>query len=234
MSTISKLPFELINLSKDLEIASVPCSGWPPPTTLISSSQIDSNQVSSTTNVQSSSSTTLLINEIHSHRKISTWNNGQSYFEKLRSVTQDRRNNEIKSYLTTTSISTSPGNQLDDDALENLIGSIQPCNTWNSDDIKNHESQTDMLLSQLELLKQISINNRMNKSIQKKEFEENSQQQRFDRYTIPIITSDGNILFDFSKQFIDYDIFIQLMQLVRLSNLDKIIEKIFPKSGYLN
>jgi hypothetical protein len=212
MSAISKLPFQLRNLLKDVEIPSVPYSGWqPPPKT-----QVESNNVSSVNNLQSSISTPLVVDEIHHHQKQSTWNYGKSYFEKLQSVAQNRLNDEIKSYL-----STSPENHLDD-ALENLIESIQPRNTWNSNNIKDNQSRADILLSQFELLKQIYINNGMNKSIQK---------EKFDTYTFPIITPDGNVLFDFSKQSITYDIYIQLMQLVRLSNLDKFIQKIFHKSG---
>lgn len=228
MSAISKLPFELLNLSKDLNVSSVPYSGWPPPST-----QIKRTDIFTTTNIQSSNSTPLFIDEVHRHyEKQLIWNNGKSYFEKLRSVAEDRRNDDVKFHMTKTNDSTSIGNQLDD-ALENLIESIQPSNTWNSNDMKNNKSQADILLSQFELLKQMYIDNGINKTIQKEEFQQNSQQW-FDTYTFSIITPDGNILFDFSKQSINYHIYIELMQLVRLSNLDKLIQKIFHKSGYLN
>jgi hypothetical protein len=134
--------------------------------------------------------------------------------------------------LTTANDSTFPGNE-SDDALENLIESIQPSSTRNSDDMKNNKSPADILLSQFELLKQMYINNGINKTIQKEEFQQ-SAQQRVDIDTFPMITPDGNILFDFSKQSINYNIYIELMQLVRSSNLDKLIQKIFHKSGYLN
>jgi hypothetical protein len=215
---MSKLPFELINLSKELQISSVPYSGWPPPSTL-SSNQVYAKDISPTTARQSANSTPLVIDEIQHQRKLSTENNGKSYFEKLRSVAQNRRNDELKSHL----------NQVDN-ALENLIGSIQPSDTWNSDDTKGNKTQMDIVLSQLETLKQIYIDKIMKKSIQTEELERNVQH----RYIFPIITPDGNVLFDFSKQSITDDIYLQLMQLVRLSNLDKLIQKIFHKSGYSN
>lgn len=202
MSIISKLPFELLNLAKDFNVSSVPYSGWPPPST-----QIERNDVFTTTDIKSSGSTL----SHHQHKKESI----ESYFEKLRSVAEDRHNDQVKSATN------------DFTSLGNLIESIQPSNTCNSDDMKNNKSQADILLSQLELLKQIYIDNG------KEEFRQNAQ-QHFDTYTFPIITRDGNILFDFSKQTINYHIYIELMQLVRLSNLDKLIQKIFHKSGYLN
>lgn len=209
MSEILKLPFYLRNLSKELNISSVFYYGWPPPT-----NRIESNEISTITNKQ------IVFNDKNEYYpKRSTWKNDKSYFEKLRSVAKDRRSDKEKSYLIKTNDSTSPENQLND-VLENLIESIQPCNTWNSVDIKNKKSKTDRLLSQFDFLKQMSINN--------------TQQQHFYTDTFSFITSDGNILFDFSKQSIDSNIYIQLMQLVRLSNLDKIIEKIFHKSGTLN
>ncbi|CAF2915750.1 unnamed protein product [Rotaria sp. Silwood2] len=160
----------------------------------------------------------------HHHEKPSTSVNDESYFEKLRSTAEYRRNREVESYVTTTNIP---------NLLENFIGSIQSCTTWYSDDMKNVKSPVAVVLCQLELLKQISINNEMIKSIENDIYEQSIHQQ-LNTCTFSMRTSHGNIHFDFSKQSINYDIYIQLMQLVRLSNLDKFIEKIFHKSGYFD
>ncbi len=101
-----------------------------------------------------------------------------------------------------------------DNVFENLIGSNQSCGTWQS---KNIKSPVDIFLSQIELLK-----HDMTKSIKNEES------------IFTIMTIHGNILFDFSKQLINSKIYNELMQLIRLSNLDKFIKKVFHKSGYLN
>jgi hypothetical protein len=196
MSAILKYSIELRNLS----LPSVVYTGWPPP--------------SSRKNIQNSNSTHLLNEEIDHHRVLSIENNDKSYFEKLRSVAQDR----YTSYMTTTNIST-PTESQSDDTLEDLIRSIRPSPTCNFDDMKNNQSQ-------VKLLRQIYFDNQL------KAYEQNIG-QCYDNYTFTITIPNGNIFFDFSKQSINSTIYIQLMQLVRLSNLDKFIQKIFHKSGLI-
>jgi hypothetical protein len=208
MSAISKYPIQLRNLSQDLKIPSVAYSGWPPPST-----HIHSNDVSSMKNIQSSDPTPLLTDEID-HRVRSIGNN---YFERLRCVTQDRHISH-----TTTANNSTPIESLLDDTLEDLIRSIRPSTNWDFDDTKNNQSQ-------VKLLRQIYLDSKL---IKQKECEKNTR-QCFDNYAFTITTPDGNIFFDFSKQSINYTIYIQLMQLVRLSNLDKFIQKIFHKSGLI-
>ena len=104
-----------------------------------------------------------------------------------------------------------------DNVFENLIGSNSSCGAWHSENTKNIKSPVDIFLSQVELLK-----HDMTKSIKNEES------------IFSIMTIHGNILFDFSKQLINSKIYIELMQLIRLSNLDKFIKKVFHKSGYLN
>jgi hypothetical protein len=164
---------------------------------------------SSRKNIQNSNSTSLLNEEIDHRRVLSIENNDKSYFEKLRSVA---------SYMTTTNTST-PNESQSDDTLEDLIRSIRPSPTCNFDDMKNNQSQ-------VKLLRQIYFDNQL------KAYEQNTG-QCYDNYTFTITIPDGNIIFDFSKQSINSTIYIQLMQLVRLSNLDKFIQKIFHKSGFI-
>ncbi|CAF0905470.1 unnamed protein product [Rotaria sordida] len=198
-------------------------SGWPLPTTLSpiqNLNQIQSYDLSTAT-IELGSSSILNNDTHHHHQKLSIWVNDESYFEKLRSTAEYRQNNKVESYVTTSNMS---------NLLENFIGSIQPCTTWYSDDMKNMKSQVAIVLCRLELLKQSSLNNGMTKSIENDRYEYSVHQQ-FDTCILPIRTSHGTVFFDFSKQSINYDVYIQLMQLVRLSNLDKLIEKIFHKSG---
>jgi len=155
--------------------------------------------------------------------------NNKSYFEKLRSSAEHHRNDKAKSHLTPTNASTVRDNPLDD-ILETLVESTQSCNKWDSDNKKNIKSQADIILSRLESFKQISIDHQLIKSKQKEEFEHITP-SRLDTFTFPIMTPHGRVLFDFSKQLIHVDIYIQLIQLARLSNLDKLIQKIFHKSG---
>ena len=157
-------------------------------------------------------------------QKVSTWINSKSYFEKLRSAIERHRNDMITSHL---AMVNAPN------VLENFLEAIQQCPTYDSNDATNIKSQVSVVLSKLELLKQTHIDNRTTPTIQNQEFEQ-SVRHRFDIFTSTITTSDGNIIFDFSKQSISGEIYIQLLQLVRLSNLDKLMEKLFRQSGYLN
>lgn len=99
------------------------------------------------------------------------------------------------------------GNELDD-ALESLIESIHV----DSNETNNRKSQRDVFLVQLKKYIEISRTNSLNNSIQ---------------------TANGSIFFDFSRQMIDDEIYLQLMQFVRLSNLDRLIEQIFHRFGNL-
>ena len=99
------------------------------------------------------------------------------------------------------------GNEFDD-ALGSLIESIYA----NSNETNNRKSQRDIFLVQLKKYIEISSTNSINNSIR---------------------TANGRIVFDFSRQMIDEQIYLQLMQFVRLSNLDRVIEQIFHKSGNL-
>ncbi|CAF3443201.1 unnamed protein product [Rotaria sp. Silwood1] len=196
-------------------------SNWSLPTTfsfIQNFNQVESYDVSKATIELGSSSTSN--NDTHYNPRLSTWFNNEFYFEKLQSTPEYHQDNEVESHTTMNM----------PNLLENFIGSIQPCTTWYSDDMKNMKSQVAIVLCKLELLKKIPINNEVIKSIENDRYEHNVYQP-LDTYTFPIRTLHGNILFDFSKQSINYDIYIQLMQLVRLSNLDKFIEKIFHKSG---
>ena len=154
-------------------------------------------------------------------QKVSTWINSKSYFEKLRLAIERHRNDTITSHLTKVNAP---------NVLENFLEAIQQCPTYDATNIK---SQVSVVLSKLELLKQTHSDNRTTPTIQNQEFEQ-SVRHRFDIFTSTITTSDGNIFFDFSKQSISGEIYIQLLQLVRLSNLDKLMEKLFRQSGYLN
>jgi hypothetical protein len=212
MSKIPTLPFQLLTLSEDFKISSVPYSGWPPPITIPSVHNL--NQV----DPEDFTATPFVADQIY----LSTGVNRKSYFEKLRYSVQRPRTSNMKSHLTTTNVSSLSENLLEN-MFENLIRSKQSCGTWNLDDIKTIKSPADRLLSQLELLKHIYIDNEMIKSVPNKA----------SKFTSSIMTPDGNILFDFSKQSINHKIHMELMQLVRLSNLDKFIEKVFHKSGYL-
>jgi hypothetical protein len=155
--------------------------------------------------------------------------NNKSYFEKLRSSAEHHRNDKAKSHLTTTNTSTLHENPLDG-MVETLAKSTQSCNKWDSDNNKNIKSQADIILSRLESFKQIYIDHQLINSKQNEEFDQTTS-SRLDTFTFPIMTPHGRVLFDFSKQLIHVDIYIQLMQLARLSNLDKLIQKIFHKSG---
>lgn len=134
--------------------------------------------------------------------KIDHYDN-QTYFDKLRSVISYRRASQnTKENLL---IPTS------DNVLENLVESIRSspvseCNTT--------------------MVRYISLGERVIRSIQRKNV------VHFVKNTFSMSTIDGDILFDFSKQSMDYTMYLNLMQLVRSSNLDKLIEKIFHKSGY--
>ena len=87
------------------------------------------------------------------------------------------------------------GNEFDD-ALGSLIESIYA----NSNETNNRKSQRDIFLVQLKKYIEISSTNSINNSIR---------------------TANGRIVFDFSRQMIDEQIYLQLMQFVRLSNLDR-------------
>lgn len=208
MSQINKLPFNLKILSKELQISSVPYSGWPPPRTIPPLNETKSKKSSSITGVFDINSTSIVIDE---NQKRSIRKNYKSYFEKLRSVNEDRRTNDPISVR-----------DQSDDILENLIESIQSSNTWDLPDRKNNRSKTERLLSQLDFLKEMCIN---------KSIPTETKQQHVYKTSFSVITTDGSIIFDFSKQSINYNIYVQLMQLIRLSNLDKIIEKMFHQSG---
>jgi hypothetical protein len=164
--------------------------------------------ISSKKSVQYSNPIPLTNDEIDHHRILSIGNNNESYFEKLRSAAEGRyAPDNITANVYT------PTDSHSDDTLEDLIRSIRPSVISNFDEMKNNPSQ-------VKLLRQIYLDHKL------------KAQHSFDNYTFTISTPDGNLFFDFTKQSINYTIYIQLMQLVRLSNLDKIIQKIFHKSGF--
>ena len=82
--------------------------------------------------------------------------------------------------------------------------------------------RTEIVLSQLELLKQVYAVSRS---------EEKRPSSNTDGYVVSTTMAIGHVRFDFSNQPISSEILMQLMQLVRLSNLDKWIRKVYPPSG---
>lgn len=140
-----------------------------------------------------------------------------SYFDKLLYVARERR----QSNSTTGKTSLVSDDQLAD-GLESLIESIQTSKLWNSNDTKTDRSQETILLLELKKLKEIYAKNSVINS---------TSREQLEKCRISIDAVEEVVHFDFSEQSIGDDIHLRLMQLVRLSKLDKLMEKIFHKSG---
>ncbi|UJR38036.1 hypothetical protein I4U23_030718 [Adineta vaga] len=140
----------------------------------------------------------------------------QCYFEKLRSSSERGHIHQRKLYRTPINISFDSANPLDN-TMKQLMETSQPCNPWSSDNKTDDTVEIDLLLSHIHSLKQLHINNQLR------------EKEDFYTSTFSMITEDGNIVFDFSKQSINDEIYMRLLQFVRLSNLDRFIEKIFDK-----
>ena len=133
-----------------------------------------------------------------------------TYFDKLRSVALTRLVSHKMKENMTISTYNAPVNVLDD-----LMESIR---------------FSPPTASQMPLLKHIPFNYTMSRSLQRANSIRHARQYHVN-HSFSINTPDGNIFFDFSNQPIDYKIYLLLMQLVRSSNLDQLITKMFHKSG---
>ena len=146
-------------------------------------------------------------------------NERRTYFDKLRSGIV----NHLASYKTKANVR-NPVSNSPDNALENLLESIRssPVSECNAT-VKDQ--------SNLHLFRRISSDTNAIKIIHRKNVILRTREHHVNSI-FSISTGDGDIVLDFSKPSIDYPIYLHLMQLVRSSNLDKLIEKIYHKSGY--
>jgi hypothetical protein len=150
--------------------------------------------------------------------------NSGLYFEKLRSSAQRNRKNRKENQLRAANISISPRNSISA-MVESLVGSAQPCNVQDVIHQVQTMSQLDFVLSELRSFKEASIEH-----VERHVVERDVRTSLYP-CAVPIVTAHGCVMFDFCQQSMNDEIYIRLLQLVRLSELDQLIQKIFHRTG---